>query len=86
METNKIKNKDEAERTFCISNLAQINHHLSGREANKVLILRGTKTPGDKKTETPIVRHKGAVANTFLVVQDSSIGDIVSQSLSESDF
>ena len=66
------------QRTFCVSNLAQINHHLSGREANKVLILRGTKTPGDKNTETPIVRHKGTVANTFLAVQDSSIGDIVS--------
>ena len=66
------------QRTFCLSNLAQINHHLSGQEADKVLILRGTKTPGDKKTETPIVRHKGAVANAFLAVQDSSIGDIIS--------
>ena len=81
----KIKNKDEAERTFFISNLAQINHHLSGREANKVLILRGTKTPGDKSTETPIVRHKGAVAQTFLAVEDRSIGDIVSHDYNDYD-
>ena len=43
-----------------------------------MLILRGTKTPGDQNTETPIFRHKGAVAQTFLAVQNRSIGDIVS--------
>ena len=43
-----------------------------------MLILRGTKTPGDQNTETPIFRHRGAVAQTFLAVQDRSIGDIVS--------
>ena len=50
-----------------------------------MLILRGTKTPGDQNTETPIFRHKGAVAQTFLAVQNRSIGDIVSHDYNDYD-
>ena len=50
-----------------------------------MLILRGTKTPGDQNTETPIFRHRGAVAQTFLAVQDRSIGDIVSHDYNDYD-